>query len=85
MELPARISLISLIFSLKLYIVVFLAPREAVSLVNRWSQTSGLPVGGVKCNKLAVEDRYLETCKVAVFNGGTVYRVYPALPSLALS
>ena len=85
MELPAQISLNSLIFSLNIYIVDLLDLREVVTLVNRWWQTCGLPVGGVKCNKIAVEDRYLETCKVAVFNRGTVYRVYPALPSLALS
>ncbi len=46
MELPARISLNSLIFSLKIYIVDFLDLREVVTLVNRWSQTCGLPVGG---------------------------------------
>ncbi|WP_407405426.1 hypothetical protein [Sodaliphilus sp.] len=51
----------------------FLDPREVVTLVNRWSQTCGLPAGGVKCDK------------IAVFNRSTVYRVYPALPSLALS
>ncbi|WP_407403931.1 hypothetical protein [Sodaliphilus sp.] len=63
----------------------FLDLREVVTLVNRWSQTCELPVGGVRFNKIAVEDRYLETCKVAVFNPSIVYRVYPALPSLALS
>ncbi len=74
MELPARISLISLIFFIEnIYIVDFLDPREVVTLVNRWSQTCGLPAGGVKCDK------------IAVFNRSTVYRVYPALPSLALS
>ena len=57
----------------------FLDLREVVTLVNRWSQTCGLPVGGMKCDKIAVEDRYLETCKVAVFNRSIVYRVYPAL------
>ncbi len=47
MELPALISLISLIFfSLKIYRVDFLDLREVVTLVNRWSQTCGLPVGG---------------------------------------
>ncbi len=46
MELPARISLNSLFFSLKIYIFVdFLDLREVVTLVNRWSQTCGLPVG----------------------------------------
>ena len=29
------------------------------------------------CDKTAVENRYLETCKVAVFNRSIVYRVYP--------
>ncbi|MBQ0120914.1 MAG: hypothetical protein KBT13_07325 [Bacteroidales bacterium] len=62
----------------------FLDLREVVTLVNRWSQTCGLPVG-VKCDKIAVEDRYLETCKEAGANRSIVYRVYPALPSLALS
>ncbi len=46
MELPALISMISLIFSLNIYIVDFLDLREVVTLVNRWSQTCGLPVGG---------------------------------------
>ena len=63
----------------------FLDLREVVTLANRWPQTCGLPVGDVKCDKIAVENRYLETCKVAVFNRSIVYRVYPALPSLALS
>ena len=64
----------------------FLDLREVVTLVNRWSQTCGLPVvGGVKCDKIAVEDRYLARFEVAVSNRSIVYRVYPALPSLALS
>ncbi len=85
MELPARISLNSLIFSLNIYIVDFLGHGEVVTLVNRWPQPCGLPVGGVKCDKIAVEDRYLAHFEVAVFNRSIVYRVYPALPSLALS
>ena len=48
MELPARISLISLIFFIEnIYIEDFSDLREVVTLVNRWSQTCGLPVGGV--------------------------------------
>ena len=51
MELPALISLNSLIFSLNIYIVDFLDLREVVTLVNRWSQTCGLRVGGGSVTK----------------------------------